>query len=180
MNNDDENLDAKFKRIAINFDDSDETSSEVEPEVTPDDRPEEPSLRLGLEPELVEGPRLRFEFNLDPEAIDEYLLVQPPDEKQYLAVLPWINILSLVGARTFTDPDLRVQFVDPMGSWVDFYFQEIPKALSDLEYGQLIWTKYVSIDLWLKDAVTGEYVKQLRLVQPEPEEPGPEFDDGET
>jgi hypothetical protein len=162
MNDNEDPIDPKFKKIAINLDDFEEEAEQGDKvEGTGDD---EPTLTLGLEARLTSGRQIRFakEFSLD--ALDDYILLQNEDEEHFRHASEWINILGLAGAKTFANPDEQTLFADPQGSWIDLYFAKLPDAISS--YGDMVWASYTSIDLWLKDTRSGEVMKKLRLVAP--------------
>jgi hypothetical protein len=160
MNNDE--IDPKFKRIAINLNDWEEENDSKQSGQAGE---ETPSLTLGIEAVLTDGRQIRFakEFSID--AMDDYILLQPDTEEDFQHASQWINILSFAGARTFLIPEDLTLFADPQGDWVDLYFTSLPDAVS--EYGDLFWTMYTTLDLWLKDTSSGEVLKQLRIVAPE-------------
>lgn len=160
MNNDD--IDPKFKRIAINLDDFEE-------ENTPqgDDPGEEvtPTLTLGIDAVLTTGRQIRFAKEFSVDAMDDYILLQPDTEEDFQHASQWINILSLAGAKTFVNPEERTVLADPQGDWVRLYFSHLPDAIG--RFGGLVWSMYTTIDLSLKDTQSGEVLMQLRIVAPE-------------
>jgi hypothetical protein len=161
MNNDD--IDPKFKRIAINLNDWEEqdagnaaNQSEEEENV--------PTLTLGIDAVLTNGRQIRFakEFSID--AMDDYIVLQTESEEDFQHASQWVNILSLAGAQTFSNPEDLTIFADPQGDWVDLYFFRLPNAIGS--FGGLVWAMYTTINLWLKDTQSGEVLKQLRIVAP--------------
>lgn len=160
MNNDD--LDPKFKRIAINLDDFEEENTQRGAD--PDEEEETPTFTLGIDAVLTNGRQIRFAKEFPMDALEDYILLQPDSEEHFQHASQWINILSFAGARTFSNPEEFTLFADPQGYWVDLYFSRLPDAIGS--YGDLVWAMYTTIDVWLKDTESGEVLKELRIVDP--------------
>jgi hypothetical protein len=168
MNDKFEDLPEKFKLIAINMDE------EIEPPKPSDETDDKPAFTLGLEVMTIDTEEADFKIDLDEPDDDHHILVEAEEEASYHRALHWLNILGLAGARTFHDSDALIVFVAPEGSWSDLYFQKLPLVAAHREYGELLWSRYERIRLWLRENSTGEMLAQLLLVAPEPADSEPE------
>ena len=164
MNPEDE-LSEKDKLISIHLDDFEPDPNKPEPDEN-DHGGEEPGYLLGMELTPIYGSPRKFIKNLEDQSDDEYLLLHPEDEEVFHQMLAWSSILSLAGARTFTDPVDMAIFASPTENWVDLYFSQLPESLADATYAELVWIYYQSIDVWLSNEETGTTLASLRLVPP--------------
>src|SRR4051812_22848386 len=131
MNDQFEDLPDKFKLIAINMDE------EIEPD-KPTQESEETALTLGLDATTIDSQQIQFKVALDEADDDHHILVEAKEETSFHRALHWLNILGLVGARTFHDSDALIVFANPEGSWSDLYFQKLPLVAAHPTFGELL------------------------------------------
>ena len=91
-----DDFEAKFKKVAINFNDFEDDFGDD------DSSDDDPELILGMDLVLTNGQHMSFAKQFSQHSLNDHLLLQPDEQADFEQALRWISILSLAGARTFS------------------------------------------------------------------------------
>jgi hypothetical protein len=162
-NESDEEFNNRYKAILINMD---EEVGPYHSQGGADHEADKAAFTIGMKLTSTAGKEESYTISLEDPDDEAYFLNESTDEKSFPGTLRWLNVLNLAGALTFSDPEESLIFIDPLASWAHLYFKQLPLVAAHAELGQFVWRRYSSIEVWLKDETTGEFLSKLRLVDP--------------
>jgi hypothetical protein len=94
MHNDDY-IDPRDRLLSIDLDDDDPPAEEADGG---------PQLKIGMEAVVENGQNVWVEHTIDEDDLQSYFLSTPEGDEEFQAIVKWLFIFSLAGARTFSDP----------------------------------------------------------------------------